>query len=204
LIGISNSFSSFSQCRVHANIGARRFFGRSLTRIARQNRNFSVATLFARDGTPATPVNENCTESRGGDGRFAKRRTTGPYRNGHDCLNAATVLIATTGRAVTLAAAEIACFVGWVERSETHHCPGHQLMGIAAPHPSYKSTTLQIGHTRRTRMRTRQIQMVRLISSSTRISDSIRTSRHVRFRVPRAARFPPECKDETLVQQPSS
>ena len=64
--------------------------------------------------------------------------------------------IALLGLAMTLAAAEIARFVGWVERSATHHRPGQQLMDVAALHPSDKL-------------------------SSTRISDSIRTSRHVRF-----------------------
>jgi len=33
-------------------------------------------------------------------GGFAKRKTTGPCRNGYHCLNAATVLIAVLGRAV--------------------------------------------------------------------------------------------------------
>jgi hypothetical protein len=47
--------------------------------------------------------------------------------------------IAPPGLAMTRAAAEIAHFVGWVERSETHHRPGPQLIDIAALHPSYKS-----------------------------------------------------------------
>jgi len=68
------------------------FFGRSLTRIYLQKRNTSVAGLFCAGRTPATPMNADCAEGRGGHGRFAKRRTTGPWRNGHDCLNAATVL----------------------------------------------------------------------------------------------------------------
>src|SRR5689334_9359957 len=87
--GISNSFS---QCRVHANIGARRFFGRSLTRIDQQNRNTSVPVLLARDGYRQRRGMRISTESSGGRGRFAKRRTTGPFRNGYHCLNAATVL----------------------------------------------------------------------------------------------------------------
>ena len=64
--------------------------------------------------------------------------------------------VAPLGLTMTLAAEEIARFVGWVERSETHHRSGQQLIDIAALHPSYKL-------------------------SSTRISDSIRTSRHVGF-----------------------
>ena len=61
--------------------------------------------------------------------------------------------IALPELAMTRAAAEIAHFVGWIERlvrrsstseggSETHHCPGQQLIDIAALHPSYKSVTL--------------------------------------------------------------
>src|SRR5881396_2533609 len=37
---------------------------------------------------------------------------------------------------MTPAVAEIVCFVGWVERSETHHRAEQQLMGIAPLHPS--------------------------------------------------------------------
>src|SRR6188474_2447695 len=44
--------------------------------------------------------------------------------------------IAPAGRAMT-SQAEIAHFVGWVERSETHHLAA-SMMGIAALHPSYK------------------------------------------------------------------
>jgi hypothetical protein len=49
--------ASFNQCRVHANIGARRFFGRSLTRIDLQIRNLSVAVHFLR-GTGAGNAGE--------------------------------------------------------------------------------------------------------------------------------------------------
>ena len=45
-------------------------------------------------------------------------------------------------RAMMPAAAEVAHFVGWVERSETHHLAA-RMMGIAALHPSYKSGTLE-------------------------------------------------------------
>src|SRR5436309_12183390 len=37
---------------------------------------------------------------------------------------------------MTPAVAEIVCFVGWVERSDTHHRAEQQLMGIASLHPS--------------------------------------------------------------------
>jgi len=47
-------------------------------------------------------------------------------------------------------------------------------MGFVALYPSYKSGTLE-------EQANAQIQMMRLISSSKRISDSIRTSRHARF-----------------------
>ena len=79
------------------------FFWTLFRQIARQKRNTSIAALFCVGRAPATPANANCGESRGGRGRFAKRRTTGARRNGHDCLNAATVLSAALGRAVTLA-----------------------------------------------------------------------------------------------------
>jgi hypothetical protein len=49
--------------------------------------------------------------------------------------------IAPAGRAMT-SQAEIAHFVGWVERSETHHLAA-RMMGIAAVHPSYTSGTLE-------------------------------------------------------------
>src|SRR5438128_10102408 len=61
----------------------------------------SVAALFSAGGRiPATPGNANCAEVKGGRGRFAKRRTTGPRWNGRDCLNAATVLTAVSGLAM--------------------------------------------------------------------------------------------------------
>jgi hypothetical protein len=105
--------------------------------------------------------------------------------------------IAPPGLAMTLAAAEIARVVGWVSDlsrrsstskggSETHHRSGLQLIDIAALHPSYRSVTLDsylgsLGTAVKNEDVNSQIQIVRLISSLMRISDSIRTSRHVRF-----------------------
>lgn len=57
-----------------------------------KTQHFRSRAFFCAGRIPATPGNANCIESSGGRGRFAKRRTTGPHRNGHDCLNAATVL----------------------------------------------------------------------------------------------------------------
>jgi hypothetical protein len=86
---------------------------------------------------------------------------------------------------MTLAASEIAAFAGWVERlvcrsstiergSETHQRrPVQQLIDIAS--------AFSLGTAVKSYGADPQIQIVRLISSSTRISDSIRTSRHVRF-----------------------
>jgi len=64
--------------------------------------------------------------------------------------------IAPPALAMTRAAAEVAQFVGWVSLRSTHP-------------------------TNRARSRSPQIQTVRLISSSKRISDSNQTSHHVRF-----------------------
>jgi hypothetical protein len=146
------------------------FFWTPFGRIARQKSKPSVAVLLCAARTPTTPVNANCGESRGGRGRFAKRRTTGARRNGHDCLNVATVRSAALGRAVTLAS-----------RNRTL-----RRMGRAKRNPSpsraaidgYRCAPpiLQIGHAPNA-----QIQMVRSISASKRISGSIRTSRDVRF-----------------------
>jgi hypothetical protein len=121
------------------------FFWTPFRRIARQKSKPSVAVLLCAARTPVTPVNANCGERRGGRGRFAKRRTTGARRNGDDCLNAATVLIAMPWPVMTLASRNrtLRRFVGWVERSETHHRRRQPLMGIASLHPSYKSGTLE-------------------------------------------------------------
>ncbi len=106
--------------------------------------------------------------------------------------------IAPHGLAMMLAAAEIAHFVGWVEQTgpafgrpddklrETHHRSGQQLIDIAALHPSYKPVTLDcnlgsFGAAVKNEDVNPQIPIVRLISSSKRISDSNQTSHHVRF-----------------------
>jgi hypothetical protein len=44
--------------------------------------------------------------------------------------------------ALATSQAEIARFVGWVERSETHHLAA-RMMGIAALHPSYTRGALE-------------------------------------------------------------
>ena len=138
-------------------------------------------------------------ESRGGHGRFAKRRTTGPCRNGRDCLNAATVLdCAARARDDARRSRNCTHFVGWVEPTgpafgrpddklrETHHRSRQQLIDIAALHPSYKPVTLDcnlgsFGAAVKNEDVNPQIQIVRLISSSKRISDSNQTPRQVRF-----------------------
>jgi len=81
------------------------FLDAPLRELPCKNALFRSRALFCAGRIPATPGNANCAEPKGGRGRFAKRRTTGPWRNGRDCLNAATVLIAPPG----LAAAEIVC-----------------------------------------------------------------------------------------------
>src|SRR2546428_1257451 len=104
----------------------------------------SVAALFSAGGRiPATPGNANCAEVKGGCGRFAKRRTTGPRWNGRDCLNAATVLIAPPGLAMTLAGSNRTLRrMGRAQRNPSLF-PAGELMGIATLHPSYKSGTLE-------------------------------------------------------------
>ena len=106
--------------------------------------------------------------------------------------------IALPGLAMTRAAAEIAHFAGWVEPTgpafgrpddklrETHHRSRQQLIDIAALHPSYEPVTLDcnlgsFGAAVKNEDVNPQIQIVRLISSSKRISDSNQTPRQVRF-----------------------
>ncbi len=133
----------FSQCRVHANIGARRLFGRPLRELPCKNALFRSRALFCGGRIPATPGNANCAEVKGGRRRFAKRRTTGPRWNGRDCLNAATVLIAPPGLAMTLAGSNRTLRrMGRAQRNPSLF-PAGELMGIATLHPSYKSGTLE-------------------------------------------------------------
>jgi hypothetical protein len=86
---------------------------------------------------------------------------------------------------MTRAAAEIAHFVGWVERLvcgrstseggiEIRHRPGRRFFDIASAFSLAAVVKSEGGEALKFRI-------VRLISSSMRISDSIRTSRHVRF-----------------------
>ena len=114
------------------------FFWTPLGELPGKNALFR-SRAFSAGRIPATPVNADCAESSGGRGRFAKRRTTGPGRNGHNCLNAATVLSAAFGRAVVAAST----FRRMGRAQRTHHSLRQQLMGIAALHPSYKSGTLE-------------------------------------------------------------
>jgi hypothetical protein len=177
--------ASFNQCRVHANIGARRLFGRPLREFDLKKRNPSVAVLFCAGRIPAMPGNANCAQSSGGRGRFAKRRTTGPCRNGRNCLNAATVLEcaartrddARRGRNCTLRRMRGATCLRSLDEREAEAKP------ITVPGRNRLTSLPPLArHGREERgRRSLKIQIVRLISSSTRISDSIRTSHHVRF-----------------------
>ena len=98
--------------------------------------------------------------------------------------------IAPAGRAMT-SQAEIAHFVGWVERSKTHHLAA-RMMGIAAlTHPTS-------GHTRKARTANAQIQIVRLLSCSTHFGLNPDIAPRP-LRVPRAERF----RYAAIVQQPS-
>ena len=121
--------------RVHANIGARRFFGRPLTRIDLKIRNPSVAVLFARDG------HQQCWGMRTAL-RVAAGVDDSQSVELRDRAGMAVIVltlqqfwIALPEFAMTRAAAEIAHVVGWVERlvrssstseggSETHHRSG--------------------------------------------------------------------------------
>jgi hypothetical protein len=161
------------------------FFWTPLTRIDLQIRNPSVAVLFCAGRIPANARGMR-TVLRVGAGMDDSQSVELRDRAGM----AVTVLtlqqcwIAPPRLAMTRAVAEIARVVGRVDRlvrrsstseggSETHHRPGQQLIDIA-------SAFARHGREVRGR-RSLEIQIVRLISSSKRISDSIRTSRHVRF-----------------------
>src|SRR5258707_14082644 len=80
--------ASFNQCRVHANIGARRFFGPPLREFDLKKRNPSVAVLFCAGRIPATPGNANCAQSSGGSGRDAQGMNTGSGREVGNTLTA--------------------------------------------------------------------------------------------------------------------
>jgi hypothetical protein len=147
------------------------FFWTLPTRIDQQIRNPSVAVLFARGRTPARPVNANCTESNGRHGRFAKRRTTGPWRNGRDCLNAATVLDCVGWRAMT-SRAEIALRrMGRAQRNPS--LSQAAVDGYRCAPPILQSGSKRAGANA-------QIQIVRSLSCSThfRLNPDMR---HVRF-----------------------
>jgi hypothetical protein len=101
--GISNSFN---QCRVHANIGARRFFGRSLTQIALKKCTLPRPCFFARDGCRQRQGMQTALNLRAGvrDSQSVELRD--------DCGMAITVLTQqqfVLGRAMTSAAAEFTC-----------------------------------------------------------------------------------------------
>jgi hypothetical protein len=110
---------------------------------------------------------------------------------------------------MTLAAAEVAHFVGWVERlvrrsstseggSETHHRPGQQLIDIAALHPSYKSAALE-GLPQMHQPQNSDCPVDFVPEAHFGLNRDIATCLP---RVPRAEQFREQ--DETLVQQPSS
>jgi hypothetical protein len=116
------------------------FFWTPLTRIDLKNTQPFRSRAFCAGRIPATPGNANCAESRGGRGRFAKRSTTGPCRNGRDCLNAATVLDCAARARIRWRQQKFAHFAGWLvsalargvkAEAETHHHPGRQLIDIA-------------------------------------------------------------------------
>jgi hypothetical protein len=164
------------------------FFWTLPTRIDQQIRNPSVAVLFARDGHRQTPVNANCIESNGGHGRFAKRRTTGPWRNGDYCLRGATV-------------PDCARNVAGKNRTLRRMGRAQRNPSPRGPHDGYRCAP-PILHAGRTRRADAQVQIVRLITCSKRISDSIR------HRATSVSRFtcravPFRDQDAAIVQQPS-
>jgi len=117
------------------------FFWTPFRRIARQKSRPAAAVLLCAARTPATPVNANCGERSGGRGRFAKRRTTGARRNGRDCLSAATVWSAPSGRALTLASRNRLRRMGRAKRNPSPSRAAIDGFRCALP-------ILQIGHAR--------------------------------------------------------
>ena len=184
------------------------FFWTLPTRIELQRRSPSVAVLFRAGRIPTTPVNGNCAESRGGHGQFAKRRTTGPCRNGRDCLNAATVLDCPLGFAMTLAGRNRT--LRRMGRAKRNPSPSRAAIdgyrfrlrslsygGQGAP------PILQIGHTRRARVTKPQNSDC----PTDFVSNAFQTqSEHRAMSVSRSTcrAVPFREQDAALVQQPSS